>query len=374
MKFQVPSKELYNLTSAVSKIISSKTAIQILNNFLLTLEGDTLTVKAEDMENYLLGRINVTEAEGSGSFCMDAMRLVELLKLIPSQGITFEVNDKNEVEVSYSNGRYRTMAINGDEFPSTEANEDAGRTISFTAPASVIIHGMESTIFAVGNDEIRPQLNGVLWDIKPDKVIFVSTDTRTLVRCINTAVEPGDECSFILPLKGANILKNVFSGAENIKVTVSSVNVVFESEDYTFDCRLIKGNYPDYDRVIPKNNPYTLSVDCQTFLSAVRRVAIGGDEGSNLIKFTFENQTFNLSSVDAGYNTSGFENVPCNYDGPNLVMGFDGSFLIDILSTFKSSDVMMCIADPSRPALLTPVEKAPDTELSIILMPMNIIA
>ncbi|MCM1483579.1 MAG: DNA polymerase III subunit beta [Muribaculaceae bacterium] len=374
MKFNVSSQALYSITSSVSKIISSKNPIQILNSFLFTLEGDELTVKAADMENSLVGRIAVTEVDGEGSFCLDARRIVELLKLMPDQGLQVEVADNLEVTIQYSNGCYHTMAINGAEYPSANQNPDNGNnTLSFTAPAEVVLKGIENTIFAVSNEELRPQLTGILWDIKPDRIIFVSTDTRKLVRYTNSTITPNIECSFILPLKGASVLKNVFSKEESIRVTVSGVNVVFESATYTFDCRLIKGVFPDYNRVIPANNPYTLTVDRQLLLNAVRRVSVFGDEGLNLIKFKFAGGSLTLQACDQGYGTSGWESVPCDYSGADMMMGFASLYLLEILSTFSATDIVVKLADPSRPAICVPSESSADTELLMLLMPMTIV-
>lgn len=374
MKFKVSSKTLYNYASAVSKIINAKNPLQILNNFLITLEGDTLTIKGADMDNFLVASFVVNEAEGSGSFCMDARRLVELFKLMPDQGITFNVSDSHEVTISYPSGKHKTMAVDGAEFPEAKKeNSDPANIVSFTVPAEAVISGMDNTVFAVGTDEIRPQMMGVYWDVKPAELIFVATDTRKLVCYKNTAVKPEVETSFILPAKGASILKSVFSSAENIKVTVSPVNVVFETEDFTFNSRLINGKFPDYTRVIPRDNPYVLTVDRLSLLSAIRRVAVGGDESSNLVKFHLENG-LTLQSSDAAYNTSGYEEVSCDYNGAKLLIGFDGTYLIDILQTFSCPEIMIYLGDPSRPALMKSAESIPDAEHSVILMPMNIIA
>ena len=287
MKFSVSSKTLYAFASAVSKVINAKNPMAILNNFLFTLEGDTLTVKAADMENSLVGRLNVTEAQGDGSFCLDARRIVELLKELPDQGILFEIKEETlEVKISYSNGVYNTMAISGAEYPG-EKPEENGIKETFVAGTADVIHGIENTLFAVSTDEIRPQMMGVLWDVKPDCIVFVATDTRKLVKYTNGTSKPGVTCSFILPVKGASVLKNVFTKEDEIKVTVSPTSVLFESPSFTFDCRLIKGNFPDYNRVIPQSNPYVLTVDRQSFLTAVRRVAVFGDEGGGLVKFKF---------------------------------------------------------------------------------------
>ena len=374
MKFNVSSQALYGITSSVSKIISAKNPIQILNNFLFTLDGNELIVKAADMENSLVGRIEVTEVDGEGSFCLDARRIVELLKLMPDQGLQIEVAENLDVTIKYNNGCYHTMAVSGMEYPTADQNPDkATQTIQFTAPGEVVMKGIENTLFAVSNEELRPQLTGILWDIKPDCIIFVSTDTRKLVRYTNSTVAPQQQCSFILPLKGASVLKNVFAKEETIRVTVSEVNVVFESATFTFDCRLIKGVFPDYNRVIPANNPYILTVDRQLLLNAVRRVAVFGDEGLNLIKFKFAGGSLTLQACDQGYGTSGWESVPCDYHGADMMMGFASLYMLEILSTFSASEIVMKLADPSRPAICLPVDDSTDTELLMLLMPMTIV-
>lgn len=374
MKFNVSSKTLYNYVAAVSKIINAKNTMQILYNFLFILEDNSLTIKAADMENSLVGRLEVTEAEGAGRFCLDARRIVELFKEMPDQGITFEIDDENfEMKISYSNGCYNTVAINGLEYPDKAVNEANEEQISFVCAGQQVMKGIENTLFAVGNDEIRPQMMGILWDVKPECIVFVATDTRKLVRYTNGMSKPGTSCSFILPVKGATVLKNVFAKEEEIKVTVTNTSAVFETERFTFECRLIKGHFPDYNRVIPTNNPYSLTVDRQSFLTSVRRVAVFGDEGGGLVKFKFHNSEVRLSASDNSFGTSGWESVPCDYQGPELQMGFSSLYLVEILGTFSTSEITMKIADPSRPALCLPAENDPECELVMILMPMNIV-
>lgn len=374
MKFNVSSKTLYNYVSAVSKIINAKNTMQILYNFLFILEDDVLTIKAADLENTLIGRLHVADAEGSGRFCLDARRIVELFKELPDQGILFEINDENfELKISYSNGCYNTVAINGMEYPDI-ANPDANsQKITFSCSGQQVMRGIENTLFAVGNDEIRPQMMGILWDVKPDNIVFVATDTRKLVRYTNGTSKPGVECSFILPVKGATVLKNVFAKEEDIKVTLGNTSVLFETPSFSFDCRLIKGNFPDYNRVIPISNPYELTVDRQSFLTAVRRVAVFGDEGGGLVKFRFTPTVTTLRACDNSFGTSGWESVPCDYNGPELQMGFSSMYLIEILSTFSTTEITMKLADPSRPALCLPADNDPECELLMILMPMNIV-
>lgn len=373
MKFSVSSKTLYAFASAVSKVINAKNPMAILNNFLFTLEGDTLTVKAADMENSLVGRLNVTEAQGDGSFCLDARRIVELLKELPDQGILFEIKEETlEVKISYSNGVYNTMAISGAEYPGDKPEEN-GIEETFVAGTADVIHGIENTLFAVSTDEIRPQMMGILWDVRPDSVIFVSTDTRKLVKYTNSAIKPGVACSFILPVKGATVLKNVFSKEDEIKITVSPTAVLFESESFTFDCRLIKGNFPPYDRVIPSTNSYILTVDRLSLLTAVRRVAVFGDEGGGLIRMRLSANSVELNACDNSFGTFGKEEVPCDYTGKDLTIGFGSQYLVEILSTLSTPDVVIKLADPSRAALFLPGENDPESELLMILMPMNIV-
>ena len=373
MKFNVSSKTLYSFASAVSKVINAKNPMTILNNFLFTLEGDLLTVKAADMENSLVGRLNVADAQGEGSFCLDARRIVELLKELPDQGILFEIKeDTLEVKISYSNGVYNTMAISGAEYPGDKPADNAV-TETFVCSSDQVIRGIENTIFAVSTDEIRPQMMGILWDVRPDSVIFVATDTRKLVKYSNAAIKPGVTCSFILPVKGATVLKNVFSKEDEIKITVSPTAAVFESASFTFDCRLIKGNFPDYNRVIPTSNSYVLTVDRLSLLTAVRRVAVFGDEGGGLIRFKLDTNSAELNACDNSFGTFGHEDVPCEYTGNPLTIGFGSQYLVEILSTFSTPDVVIKLADPSRPALFLPGENDPDCELLMILMPMNIV-
>ena len=372
MKFNVSSKTLYTFASSVSKIISSRNALQILNNFLFELDGDTLTVTASDMENSLVGRLSVTEAEGNGSFCLDARRIVELLKEMPDQGITFDINDQNmEVLITYTNGHYNTVALSGFEY--TEHRKAAATdTVTFDCSSEQIIKGIENTLFAVSTEEIRPQMMGILWDVKPDSIVFVATDTRKLVKYVDGTIHPATECSFILPVKGAQVIKNVFAKEDSVRITVTPVSAIFESATFTFDCRLIKGTFPDYNRVIPVSNPYVFTADRVSFLNAVRRVAVFGDGGGGLVKFNFNTSEVILRASDNSLGTSGEERVACDYNGQPINMGFGSQYLVEILSTFSSSDIVIKLADPSRPALFLPGESAPDTELVMILMPMNI--
>ena len=359
MKFNVPSKTLYNYVSSVSKVINSKNALAILNNFLFNLEGNQLTVTASDLENTLTARIPVTEAEGEGKFCIDARRLVDLLKEMPDQGITFEINDNLAVEITYPSGNYSLIAINGNEYPSNKDDDDNIGKLEFTCPTKQIIDGIDNTLFAVGNDDLRPQMMGILWDIKPDAITFVATDTRKLVRYKNSLSAPGVEGSCILPIKPATVLKNVFSKEENVNVIIEPKSATFESASFTFNCRFIKGNFPDYNRVIPTNNPYKLTIDRQSFLNAV-------------VKFKLTPDKVILKAQDNNFQTSAWESIPCDFTGDEMVIGFSAPYLIEIFGTLSTSDIVISLSDPSRPGVFLPSENKENSDLLMLLMPMTV--
>lgn len=373
MKFNVASKTLYSSLSAVSKVINSKNALTILNNFLFTLSGNTLSVRASDMENSLEAKLDVIMSEGEGTFCLDAHRMVDLLKEMPDQDMTFIIDDDTfETIIAYPNGEFKTMAIDGTEYPSAEEREPNEEIVEFECPASVALGGIENTIFAVGTDELRPQMTGILWDIKPDKIIFVATDTRKLVRYSNEGATPGSACSFILPMKPATVIRNIFTKEDTVKIAISHKSVSFSTDKYFFDCRFIKGMFPDYNRVIPQTNDKVVTVDRQSMINSMRRVTVFGNSGNGLVRFHFEGDAMTLEAQDTSYGTSGRESLVCDYSGDPLTIGFGALYLQEIFSTINTAEVIIKLADPSRPAVILPSENKEGTELLMILMPMNI--
>lgn len=373
MKFNVSSKTLYSYVSAVSKVINSKNALTILNNFLFELSDNTLTITASDLENTLVAHLEVMDAEGEGKFCVDARRMVDLLKEMPDQGISFDINDDNlAVEIVYPSGNYSFIAINGNEYPSNESVDESTDIIEFTCPTEQIIKGIDNTLFAVGNDDLRPQMMGILWDIKPDAITFVATDTRKLVKYRNAMSTPGVEGSCILPIKPATVIKNVFAKEDEVKVTLEPKSATFESPSYKFNCRFIKGSFPDYNRVIPVKNPYVITVDRQSFLNAVRRVGVFVDQGHGLVKFKIEKDQLTMKATDNNFCTSAREVVPCDFTGTEMIIGFSAPYLIEIFNTISTTDILIKLSDPSRPGVFVPSENSENSELLMLLMPMTV--
>lgn len=374
MKFTVPSKTLHNFASSVSKVINTKNALTILNNFLFSIEGNVLTITACDGENILCGRIPIMDVEGEGEFCIDARRIVELLRVMPEQELRFDIDDATlAIEMSHPNGSYKFMGLPGKEYPHPDYSAKSENVMEFKAAGSVLLRGLEFTSFAAGTDMLRPQMMGVYWDIKPDKLVFVATDTHKLVSFEDSSIAPGIEGSFILPNKSTNVFRSVFIRDEEVTVKLDpQTGVIFESETFTFESRLVKGRFPDYKRVIPENNPFTLTVDRHQFTTAVRRVSLFVDEGHGLIKFNIEPETLTLKASDNEYNTSGVEKLSADFTGSNMVIGFSSSYLAELAGVLWTEEIIFKLADPSRPAVIVPTEDKENTKLTMLLMPMNV--
>lgn len=373
MRFTVPSKTLQTFASAVSKVINAKNALTILNNFLFTIKDSTLTITACDGENTLCARILIMDVEGEGEFCIDARRLVELLRVMPEQELHFEIDDATlAIEMTHPDGSYKFMGLNGAEYPRFQKAAVDG-SHSFKAPGSTLLRGLEYSAFAAGTDLLRPQMMGVYWDIKDDRIIFVATDTHKLVKFEDTGIQPGVEGNFILPNKSTNVFRSVFTKDEEITVTFNPAQgVTFETDTFTFDSRLVKGRFPDYTRVIPENNPYTLTVDRHLFSKAVRRVSLFVDEGHGLIKFRVTPDKLTIKASDSEYNTSGIETLAAQFTGTEMVVGFSSSYLTELTSVLWTDEIEFKLADPSRPAVILPTEDKADTRLTMLLMPMNV--
>lgn len=374
MKFSVPSKMFHSYASAVSKVINPKNPLMVLNNFLLTLEGDTLTVTGADMENSLTARVPVTGVEGSGKICVDARRLVELLKEIPDQGITVKVGDDNKVTVEYANGICEFVGVDGTEYPTGKKEEaDEVEPVTFVLPAKTIIKGIENTQFAASTEDFRPVMMGIFFDVKPNGITFVATDTRKLVKYSDTNCAPGVTVSRVMPPKPANILRSVFSGTdEDVKIVFTGKSATFENATYSFNCRFLQGSFPDYNRVIPRNNSLVLNVDRATLLTAVRRVGLFVSPDYGLIKFMIKPDVAELKSQDPNLMTQAQESVPCSFTGEKLVIGFSAPYLTEMLVTLGTQDITISLSDPGRPGLFRPAEDAAGTELVMLLMPMTV--
>jgi DNA polymerase-3 subunit beta len=381
MKFTVSSRALYSTLSGVSKAINSKNTLTVLDNFLLELDADKglLTVTASDTENTLVARLAVANADQSGRFLANAKRLCDIGKELPAVDVEIAVDlDSLAMQIDFPGGKFDLVALDANQYPVSSdplaeiKPEEGDVPVELLLPSSVILSGIENTTFAVATDQIRPQLMGILWDIKPEKIIFVATDTRKLVKYENTAAKPGFERRLILPLKPAVLLKQLLAKEEDVKVTLTDKSATFTTERLTLSCRLIKGNFPPYERVIPADNPYVATFDRESILTAVRRVSVCADPAHGLMKLRFTHGLLEIKVDDTSHSTFAVEKVACDYTGRDIVIGFSAGYLIEIFNTLTTQNILMKLADPSRPGIFVPEENAANTELIIILMPMTV--
>lgn len=374
MKFNVQSKLLLTRLNAVSKAVnsSSKNAYAILDNFLFELQSDRLIVTGSDMETRLTTNIEVQNVEGNGKFALDVKRTINSLKELPDTALTFEINDETyAVKVTYINGYYDAVALNGDEYPEKAAN--ANDVKQFTLPAKNIVSGINHTLFAVGNDQLHPQFMGIYWDIKPDMVVYVASDSHKLVRYRQTNVKPDFERSFILPAKPAAILSSIIDGnsEDNINITIDENSATFENADYQLSCRFINGRYPNYNTVIPEDNPYTMAVDRLTLLNAVRRVAVFANVGG-LVRLDLRPTEVVLTSQDVDHSTSAEETIACEYNGEPMNIGFKSADVIDVVNNIDCEGVFLKLLDPARAGVFVPSEQKAGEDLIVLQMPMMI--
>ena len=358
--------------AAVNKVINSKNALSILDNFLFELNGSELTITGSDQENTVKAKLEVMESDGSGQVAVPAKTILEITKEVSGQPVNFSLNDQTgEIDIEFLNGKFRFMGINAEEFPKGDNMEEDAK--SFVVPASVVSKGIEKTVYAVSQENIRPIMTGIYWDIHEKDIVFVASDTHKLVRYITREVAPGFERGFIMPSKPANILKGILGKEDMVEIRIGEKGAKFTFGDFSLTCRFIKGNYPNYNRVIPTDNPFILTVDRQSMLNAMRRVAIFASKASNLVKMEMRPGMVRLAAQDLDYGTSAEEKVMCDYQGNDMTIGFNSVFTVEILNNTGGETIQIKLSDPARPGIFEPLEQEANTELTTIQMPMTVI-
>lgn len=376
MKFNVPGKNLSDQLQAVSKVLNSKNALQILDNFLFSIEGNMLTITGSDQENTLQATVEIYDSECDGKICLPAKALLEVVKEVSSQPLTFVINDNTkEVDLLFLNGHFQFMGIDAVNYPQKEEKADGeDGVVEFSVPASEVQRAIEMTLYAVSTEPIRPMMTGIFWDIMPDKIVFVSSDTHKLVRYTNSESAPNIEKQFILPSKPASILKNIIGKEDtDIKITVDTKSANFSFANFSLSSRLIKGSYPNYNRVIPSDNPYKLTVDRQSLLNALRRVSIFASKASFLVKLSISENQILISGQDLDYSTFADEKVECAYEGSPMTIGFNAQFAIEVLANMSGDTVLVELSSPGRPGVFSPLVQKENEEVVTIQMPMQVL-
>ncbi len=370
MKFIVSSTALSSHLQAVSRVINTKNTLPILDCFLFELEDGTLSVTVSDSETTMVTTVEVTDSDTGGRFAVAAKTLLDALKEIPEQPLTFDINpDTYEITVQYQNGKYSLMGQNADEFP--QAASLGENAVRVEMEAEVLMNGINCSVFATADDELRPVMNGIYFDITTEDITMVASDGHKLVRYKTLAAKGNERAAFILPKKPATLLKNLLPKEQGtVVVEFDERNAVFMLERYRMVCRLIEGRYPNYNSVIPQNNPHKATIDRLQLLGALRRVSIFSSQASSLIKLRLQENRMVISAQDIDFSTSAEETQVCQYDGTPMSIGFKSTFLIDILNNISAEEVVIELADPSRAGVIIPVEQEENEDLLMLLMPM----
>ena len=372
MRFTLSSTTLSSKLSALSRVINSKNALPILGDFVFEISDNILYLTASDSENVMKTQIALTESDGSGRFAIGNQFILDAVKGISEQPITFEVNqEQNSVKISYQNGLFSLPIENADEFPMPQPVSDFATTI--TLPNLILAENINRSVFATAQDELRPVMNGIYFDLTADCLAVVASDGHKLVRNKVFTIKSEQPAAFILPKKPANLLRNLLGkDGGDVIIRFDERNAEVNYGDGTIQCRLIEGRYPNYNSVIPQNNPNEIRVDRLGLLAALRRVQPFANDSSNLIRFHVEGSTLQLDAEDYDFSKTATERMSCEYNGQPMSIGFKGSSFIEVLSNFDCPEVIIQLADPSRAGLVLPSEQPENQDVLMLMMPMLI--
>lgn len=373
MKFVVSSSELLARLQVIFRVISSKGSLPILDNFLFQIAHNQLTITASDLEVTIVTALAIDQTDEEGVVAIPSKILIETLKKFPEQPLRFVVSKENfAIEISTDKGKYNLVGQDAREYPMAR-EIDANTSSSIRMTAEALLAGIHKTAFATADDELRPVMNGILMEMSPEHLTFVASDSHKLVRYRRTDVQTEFTASFILHKKPANLLKNILGkGDGDVEVTFDDKNAVILHTNYKMICRLIDGNYPAYNAVIPQNNLYKVVVDRVEFYNSIGRVSLFSNQGTNLIKLKLTPNEMTVSAQDLDLSASAFEVIGCSYNGEEMEIGFKSNFLADILSNIDSADVVLELNDPTRAGILVPFDKQENEDELMLLMPMMV--
>lgn len=367
MNFVISSASLLKHLQGISGVLSTSNTLPILDNFLFEIVDGRLTVSASDLETTMRTSMEV-EAKEEGKIAIPAKLLLDVLKNLPDQPCTFLVNPDNfAVEIAYDNGKSKMVGYNGDDFPRTP---ELDKSNSIVISGEIVSNAINKTLFATGVDDLRPVMSGVFCEFSPESITFVATDAHKLVRYTRTDSQASGSSSFILPKKPLNLLKSNLKGDEEVKLEYNDSNAVFTFNDIVLICRLIDGKYPNYEAVIPKENPNVLRIDRLQFLSSIKRVSIFANKTTHQIKLKLAGSELSLSAEDIDFSNEANERLTCNYAGDDMEIGFNSRFLMEMLNNLDTTEVRLEMSEPSRAGLLMPSEANENEDILMLVMPV----
>lgn len=367
MKFIVSSSQLLKQLQVLGGVINSNNTLPILDNFLFELSENTLKVSASDLETTMSAEVAV-ESDSTGSIAVSARLLLDTLKTFPDQPLTFKTEGDNTIEISSDQGKYDMAYFGGDEFPKAVSLPSPSKT---TMPSQVLATAISKTIFAAGNDDLRPVMSGVFFQFSTESLTFVATDAHKLVKYTRTDVTAEQTAEFIMPKKPLNLLKGILGNAEEVTIEYNDSNAKFTFDNFVLVCRLIDGKYPNYEAVIPKENPNKLTVDRASFLNSVRRVSIFSSKTTHQIRLKMAGTELNISAEDLDFSNKADERLSCEYQGDDMQIGFNSRFLSEMLNNLSSSEVLIEMSLPNRAGILTPIDGTEEGEqVTMLVMPV----
>lgn len=365
MKFIVSSSYLLKQLQVLGSVINSSNTLPILDNFLFELDAHTLKVSASDLETTMTATLEI-ESDSTGSVALPAKLLLDILKTFPEQPLTFTVEDNNTVEISSNSGKYALAYAAGEEFPSAVTLEDPSSTFM---PAEVLSTAITKTIFAAGNDDLRPVMSGVFFQFSTDGLIFVATDAHKLVKYTRTDIKASQVAEFIMPKKPLTILKGILAVSDaEVKIEYNDSNATYTFDNYVLTCRLIDGKYPNYEAVIPKENPNKLIISRNQYLNSVRRVSIFANKTTHQIRLKIAGTELNISAEDIDYSNKADERLTCDYQGDDMQIGFNSRFLSEMLNNLTSDEIQLEMSMPNRAGILTPIDGLDEGENVLMLV------
>jgi DNA polymerase-3 subunit beta len=370
MKFIVSSSLLLKHLQTVGGVLATNNPLPILDNFLFTIERGTLTISASDLETTMITAFPV-EAKSNSRIAIPAKIILDTLKTFPEQPLTFSVGEKgSQVEISSDYGKYKLSAFDADDFPKQPVLEGAS---SLKIPASVLLQAINKTLFATGNDDLRPVMSGVFCQLSKNDITFVATDAHKLVRYKRNDAKSKTETAFIIPKKPLNLLKNILATEDgDITISFTNQNASFEGSNISLTCRLIEGKYPNYEAVIPLDNPNQLVIARVAFLNSVRRVNIFSNKTTHQVRLKIVGSELQISAEDLDYSNEANERLSCQYTGEDLEIGFNARFLIDMLSNLESEEISLEMSAPNRAGIITPVKDSSEKDEEILMLVMPV--
>ncbi len=370
MKFIVSSSHLYKGLQSIVGVVPSNSTMPIITNFLFTISGEELIAVATDLETTISANIPLSKVEGEGSFAISNKLLMDILKNLPDIPLIFAIDEESwSIKITANEGEYNLVGFDGDEFPKYPVLEGSS---SLIIKAGILKKAINKTIFAVGNDEMRPAMSGVYLELTDESLTFVATDAHKLVRFRRQDLKSEVNASIILPKKPLNQIKNNLPEDDvDVVLNYTATNIHFNLGNINLVARLIEGRYPNYSAVIPANNPNVLTIDRLSLLLAIKRVSVFANQSTMQIRFKLSNEELYISAEDLEYSNFAQEKMACSYNGEEMEIGFNARFIIEMLSNIESQEVRIDMSQPNRPGIIYPIEDASDVEdILMLVMPV----